>query len=165
MRMHQMLHCSDVSATSFQCHLDCFTYMLTTELPGQLQEIDHVLGAGLLTGSSHEGLPDLIEALRPKTRASLLFKRPRTRQRARFTGKRIEIMFQIEHLLLAALASFMTGNTVAVMPKLHDTGVHFRLHLRSRFQRHRVGVRQHLDTPEAVHGWKGYVGQIDTFCC
>ena len=33
---------------------------------GQLQQIDHVSRAGLLAGSRHERLPDLIKALRAK---------------------------------------------------------------------------------------------------
>jgi hypothetical protein len=35
--------------------------------------MDHLSGAGLLAMSGYEGLPDLIEAFRPKTSAPLLF--------------------------------------------------------------------------------------------
>jgi hypothetical protein len=70
--------------------------------PGQLEQINHLPGPGLLAVSRDQSLPDLIEASRPKTCPALLFERARSSQRTRLSGEYIKIVFEIEHLLMTA---------------------------------------------------------------
>ncbi len=63
-------------------------------------------------------------------------------------------MLKIQHLLLSAIASFVTSHATALLAKLHNAGVHFRLHLGSRFHRRRIRVRQYLGAAQAVDAGK-----------
>ena len=75
-------------------------------------------------------------------------------------------MLKIEHLLLAPVASSHDEqHNDPSCQSSTDAGVHFRLHLGSRFQGRGIGVRQHLGAAQAVYtNGKGCAGQIHTFC-
>jgi hypothetical protein len=67
--------------------------------------------------------------LRKQAGPSLLFEWPGSGQCTRLTGEDIQVMLKIEHLLLATVASLMTGNALPVVPDLNRTGVHLCLNL------------------------------------
>src|SRR5215204_1816754 len=72
-------------------------------------------------------------------------------------------MFEIEYLLLTAVASLMASDALPVVPELDRVGVHLRLYLCTWFQWHRIRIRQDFRTPKAVHGWKARMRQIHPF--
>ena len=54
----------------------------------------------------------------------------------------------------------MPGHAASFVPQFHVAGVGLCLHFRSRLQRHRIEVRQHLDAAHAIDRGKAGPGQV-----
>src|SRR3954466_7785441 len=133
---------------------------MAAELPGQLEQIDHLPGTGLLAVPGDQSLPEFVEAVRPQTRTSLLLEGTRSSQRPGLPREHVKIMFEIQNLLVSPVTTLMLRHGTTVMPKLHGARVALGLHLRSSRQRHGIAVGQHLDASQTVDGRKGDARQI-----
>src|SRR6266700_2735802 len=91
-----------------------------------------------------QALPEPVETLRPASAFTPLPQRTRSRQRSWFLLQHIEIVFQIEHLLIAAETTLVPRHALPFLPDLDIRRQQFRLRTRSRLQRRRVEVRPHL---------------------
>jgi len=63
---------------------------------------------GVFSMPAHQLLPKAIVALRPQSSLAPCRQRFGADQRARLTFQHVEIMFEIEHLLMAFVAPFVT---------------------------------------------------------
>jgi len=76
-------------------------------------------------------IPDPVVALGPPALSPPLRQRRRTAQRARLAVEHVEVVFQIEDLLQAAVATLVAGDPVAVVAELHGRRIHAGFHERA----------------------------------
>jgi hypothetical protein len=73
-------------------------------------------------------------------------------------------VFQVEDLLLAAVAAFMSRHADTFMPQLDGIGLQPGLNLRSRRQWNRVAIGSHTHATQSVHRGEAGLRQLKGLC-
>ena len=95
--------------------------------------------------ADHQLLPDPVIARGPTAPLPPLLERFASRQRAGLALQRLEVVLQIENLLKPAVAAFMAGDALSVVPNLDVTCVDFCLDFKAYSYRNRIEVGSDLD--------------------
>jgi len=117
----------------------------------QLQQPDHLPRPLCLPLPPHQRLPELVVAGGPTFLFPPLRQRSGSRQGAGLPLQHRQIMFQIQDLLPALVATLVACHTGAFLPDFAGGGLHLHLHGGSSFHGGRVPVRPHLHASLRVH--------------
>src|ERR1039458_5518841 len=108
-------------------------------------------------------LPKPVIACRPASLRPPLGQRRRAAQCARLAFQHVEIVFQVENLMRAAITALMLRNPYTVLSELNHAGVDASFDYRARLQRHGVEVGAHLRAACLIDTRKAHLGQIEVF--
>src|SRR4051794_15054165 len=107
---HQVADCGNIMAAKRESLLHRGPQTGPAVAGSELKQLDH-LTCAMLTAVTHvQFMPQTVEGLRPASCLAPLGEGSRSGKCTWLALQHIQIMFQIEHLLLPAVAAFMASN-------------------------------------------------------
>src|SRR5580692_482157 len=159
-------HVHDVHYRSRIAHAETQSFLHSSDqaIPGAAEpgshQFDHLSGSAALAVPLIEFLPDPVQALRPAPGLSPLRQRRRSGHRAGLLLQYVEVMFEVENLVPAAVVAGMRGDACTVALDADECGPEARRYPQSRPERSRVPVGLYPHTTFAVH-YKWIDGLVD----
>jgi hypothetical protein len=131
------------------------------KLPPQRQHRHHGARAVLLAVPHLQPVPQFVVTGGPATGFTPLRQRLGPGERARLVAQHVEVMFEIQHMLAAAVAAFVAGNQAASVPDFDMQRMHTRFHPDARPDRHRIEVGLHRDAALLVDQREHHFRQVE----
>ncbi len=138
--------------------------IVVTVLTSQLYELDHLTRALLLTVATIQSPPHFVIACRPSSLLTPPCQRRRAGQSARFALKNIQVMFQLQYLLHAAVAALVTRHPLALVPDLNLQRHQLYQHTLTAPERRRIPVRSCTHTALLVHYSETPLLELESRC-
>src|SRR5271166_5106108 len=126
----------------------------------QTQHLDHLAGAALLAVPTDQFGQQAIITLRPQPALPPRRQRLRSDECSRLTLQHVEIVFEIEHLLMAFVAALVAGEAATFVPDLDATRIEPDLDRPADLDRSRIQVGSHPDAAQPVYSWERDIGKI-----